>query len=104
MIAVFKGEKTTLFWIGLIVLGYSIFQFCQAIWQSIYYYFIYPGLIGVSGDLSSLNFTRLFAILGVAVPSVIGGVIFMVIGLYIMKVGVKKEPTSEPESKQSSVE
>jgi hypothetical protein len=89
---VFKGEKTTTFWIGLIVFGYSIFQFCQAIWQTIYYYFIYPELFGVSIGISSLNFTRLFESLGVVVPFVMGGAIFMIIGLYIMKVGVKKQP------------
>ena len=80
----FKGEKTTTFWIGLIVFGYSIFQFCQAIWQTIYYYFMYPELIGASGDIARA------LTLEIAVPPVIGGIIFMVIGLYIMKVGVKK--------------
>jgi hypothetical protein len=98
----FKGEKTTTFWIGLLALGYSIFQFCQAIWQTIYYYFIYPEILGVSSDISSLNFTRLFATLGTAVPSFIGGIIFLVIGLYIMKVSVKKQSISSQEVKQTS--
>jgi putative Mn2+ efflux pump MntP len=55
-----------------------------------YYYFVYPYLLGVSGDVSSLTFTRFFAILGVAVPPIIGGIIFMIIGLYIMKTGLRK--------------
>jgi hypothetical protein len=94
----FKGEKTTLFWIGLIVLGYAILQFCQAIWQTIYYYFVYPGLLGVSSEISYLSFTRLFTILLVVVPSVIGGIIFTIIGLYIMKAGVKKHQTPNPKA------
>jgi hypothetical protein len=86
VIIVFKGEKTTTFWIGLIVFGYSIVQFCQAIWQTIYYYFIYPSVI-------SLDPTIHIYMLGTAVPLVIGGIIFLIIGLYIMKAGVRKEPT-----------
>jgi uncharacterized membrane protein len=95
----FKGEKTTTFWIGLVALVFSIFQFCQAIWQIFYYYVIYPELLGVSSDIFSLNFTRLLGILGVAVPSVIGGIIFLIVGLYIMKRGVKKNQplTQQPE-------
>jgi hypothetical protein len=98
---VFKGEKTATFWIGLIAFGYSIFQFSQAIWQTIYYYFIYPELLGVSGDMSSLNFTRLFAILGTAVPSVIGGIIFLIIGLYIMRAGIEKETSDNLEHRST---
>jgi len=102
VIIMFKGEKTTTFWIGLIVVGYSVFQFCQAIWQTIYYYYIYPEILGISVDASALNFTRSFATLAVAVPPIIGGVIFLIIGLYIMKVGVRKEPIPNPELKQTS--
>ena len=96
----FKGEKTTTFWIGLIVFGNSIFQFCQAIWLTIYYYLIYPALLDTSYSTSSLDFTRLFAILAIIVPSVIGGIIFMIIGLYIMKVSVRK---NQPPIKSQNV-
>lgn len=104
----FKGEKTTVFWIGLIIVGYSILEFSSAIWQTIYSYFIYyPGLESITGvagqnnnNNASLNFQRNQAVFGL-IPSVIGVIIFMVIGLYIMKVGVKKEPVSNPELKQT---
>ncbi len=95
MTNVFEGEKTSTFWIGLIIFGYSIFQFCQAVWQTFYYYLFYfdhvaVGAFGVSSD------TRLFFALGQVVPSVIGGIVFAIIGLYIMKVGVKKQPQPQP--------
>ena len=92
----FKGEKTVTFWIGLIILGYSIYQFCLAGWQAIYYNLIYPALMqqisGISGNSSYdpssiLSFQSLLT----AIPGLIGGVIFLIIGLYIMKVGIKKD-------------
>ena len=42
----FKGEKTTTFWVGLAVLEFSLYQFCIAVWQAIYYFFIYPEILG----------------------------------------------------------
>jgi ABC-type enterochelin transport system permease subunit len=80
----FEGEKTTIFWIGLIVFGYSIYLFCQVIWQVIFTFSDFPVEIGV-----------------VAVPAIIGGTIFLIIGLKIMKTGVKKETISKPELKQT---
>jgi len=82
----FKGEKTLVFWIGLIILGYSVWQFFNAGWQIVYLIFFYPNMIGDP----SMNISLIQA-LG-SVPEVVGGVIFMIIGLYMMKVGtVKKE-------------
>ncbi len=85
----FKGEKTTTFWIGLIVFGYSILQFFNAIWQIVYYPFIYPALIGASGIAAIFSYT-LIETLGVTIPSIVSGIVFMIIALYIMKVGVRK--------------
>jgi hypothetical protein len=80
VLIVFKGEKTAIFWIGVVAFSYSIYQFCLACWEIIYYYFVYP--YPRSGIFDGL-------IAGL-IPYIIGGVIFMIIGLYIMKVGTRK--------------
>jgi hypothetical protein len=95
----FKGEKTVTFWIGLIIFGYSIYQFAIGIWTVIYYSFLYPNFLGYNPSFGN---DSLLLGLGQAVPNIIGGVIFLVIGLYIMKVGLKKESVSNSELKQTS--
>lgn len=69
-----KGKKTATFWIGLVTLSYSIYQFCLAGWEIIYYNFIYqyPRSVAVS------------QLIPVLTPHIIGGVIFLIVGLYIM--------------------
>jgi hypothetical protein len=90
----FNGKKTTLFWIGLIILGYSLYQFALAVWNVVYYAFAYPSFLGYNPTFDS---TSLLLGLGQAVPNIIGGLIFLPIGLYIMKVGVETE-TAIPET------
>jgi putative Mn2+ efflux pump MntP len=87
---VFEGEKTMVFWVGLLVFGYSLVQFCSAIWQTIYYVAIYPRVF--SSPLSSgiLEAEEL----SLQIPLIISGVIFAVIGLYMMKKGVKQQQPS----------
>ncbi len=110
VLTLFKGEKTNTFWIGLVVFGYCIYQFCRAIWLAFYnYYFVYAEnssfyilfteLPGVADYLSTLDNLRLPRAIGAGVPSVILGIIFLVIGLYIMKRGVRKNqpPTQQLE-------
>ena len=96
----FKGEKTVTFWIGLIILGYSIYQFCLAVWQIAFYNLVYPAMIqqisgisDINGAMSSSLATSAITMqsLLTAIPGLIGGVIFLLIGLYVMKVGIKKE-------------
>jgi hypothetical protein len=91
----FRGEKSTTFWIGLGILGFSIYQFCIAIWQTIYYFFIYghiyPQEIAPLSGTSYNDYVREVATFQYVVPALIGGIIFLVIGLYIMKVGSKKQ-------------
>ncbi len=93
-ISVFKGEKTTTFWIGLVIFGYSLYQFCNAAWQTIYYFFIYtliyPQAINPLGSTSYSDYLKVLAVSQYVVPSLIGGIIFLVIGLYMMKVGIRK--------------
>jgi len=72
---VFEGEKTIVFWIGLIVLGLAS-----------------VGLFGILWMIAIWNgyFDRL-TMLKQAVPVIMGGVVFILIGLYMMKSGVKEK-------------
>ncbi len=91
----FEGEKTQVFWLGLVVFGYSIFQLCNAAWQLVYYYLIfptaYPQQFFPAGSSSYIDYLRLVSISQSVVPSVISGIIFLIVGLTIMRVGVRKE-------------
>jgi putative Mn2+ efflux pump MntP len=73
---VLKGEKTRIFWWGLIILGISVVELFTVFWYSLviyssysYYYF----------DWRYLG------------PPIFGGIVFLFIGLYMMKSGVRKE-------------
>lgn len=73
ILVTFKGEKTWIFWIGLIILGLaSVFLF-SVLWQVL-----------AIGDYW-LNYWRNL------VPPVVGAIVFMLIGLYMMRSGTKKE-------------
>ncbi len=87
----FKGEKTAVFWLGLLVFGYSLVQFCSAIWQAIYYLLIFPRVYPF--QTHSDYFIQAEAVYPL-VPNIISGIIFAVIGLYIMKKGIKQEQPS----------
>lgn len=95
----FKGEKTTTFWIGLVALGYSIFQFIQAFWVPLYVSTTYP--LGITYYVTSFDLGLFIRALEEYIPNIIAGIIFLIIGLYIMKVGVKKQPISNPEVNQT---
>lgn len=87
----FKGEKTVPFYLGVLALGYSIYQFCILVWTMVYYLFINPYppefIVGLFASL---------------IPEAIGGVIFLIIGLYLMKVGTKKiEPVLEENEEEN---
>ncbi len=102
--SVFEGEKTPVFWLGLVVLGYSVFQFSNAIWQLVYYFLIYPYTYPQqffpAGSTSYTEYLRLVALSQSVVPSIISGLIFLVIGLTIMRVGVKKGQRSSQQTEQ----
>jgi hypothetical protein len=71
---VFEGEKTFVFWIGLIILGLAS-----------------VGLFGIVWMIAVWNgYVDRFAIVKQAVPVIVGGIAFVLIGLYMMKSGVKK--------------
>jgi len=72
---VFEGEKTLVFWIGLIILGLASVGLFGILWMMAVW----------NGYLDS------FTMLKQAVPVIVGGVVFILIGLYMMKSGVKKK-------------
>jgi len=71
---VFEGEKTLVFWIGLIILGLAS-----------------VGLFGIVYTIAVWNgYIDRFAMLKQAVPLIAGAIVFILIGLYMMKSSVKK--------------
>ena len=71
----FEGEKTFVFWIGLIILGLASVSLFGILWMLA----VWNGY----GDR--------FTMLKYQVPTVVGGAIFILIGLYMMKSGVKRK-------------
>ena len=75
----FEGERTYVFWFGLIILGLAS-----------------VGLFGILWMITVRNgYMDPFRMLKQAVPVIVGGIVFILIGLYMMKSGVKKEKKSE---------
>ena len=66
----FEGEKTLVFWIGLVILGLASVGLFGILWMMAIW----------SEYLSSF-----------AVPVIVGGIVFIVIGLYMMKSGVEQK-------------
>ena len=69
----FEGEKTIIFWIGLIILGLASVGLFGMLWMITVV--MYPE-------------NRIEVLKG-TVPVIVGGVVFSLIGLYMMKSGVK---------------
>lgn len=74
----FEGEKTLVFWIGLIIVALMAVGIFTILWQELWYYLQYGSRYG---SVSTLRFY---------VPVIVGAVVFMIIGFYMMKSGVKK--------------
>ena len=71
----FEGEKTIVFWIGLTILGLAS-----------------VGLFGILWMIAVWDgYLDRFTMLKQAVPVIVGGVVFILIGLYMMKSGVKRK-------------
>ena len=71
----FEGEKTIIFWIGLIILGLASVGLFGTLWMVAVV--MYPA-------------NRMEFLKGL-VPFIVGAVVFILIGLYMMKSGVKKK-------------
>jgi len=68
-----KGERTTVFWTGLFILGFASIALFGTLWYS----FV------LLGDPSYLwNW---------ALPFTVGSVVFILIGLYLIKAGTEQE-------------
>ena len=92
MSLLFKGERTPLFWAGLLILCFTFVVLFSAIWNIQNYSDTIidfesgsetPVLVqaGLSFDLY----------IQIILPWIVGGIFFILIGLYTMKSGVKKE-------------
>jgi len=90
VIAVFEGEKTLVFWVGLLVFGYSIVQFCSAIWDIFYYVLIYPSVYPSPMSVSLIEAQEVYPL----IPFIISGIVFAVIGRYMMRKGFKQNQPS----------
>jgi len=76
VLTLFEGEKTSVFWAGLIFVGVASVILFQTVWGLRFYtYMISEGL----GDYI-VNM----------IPNIVGSIVFVLIGLYMMKSGVKK--------------
>lgn len=74
----FEGEKTLVFWIGLIILGLASVVLFSIIWfNSIIALKVYPYAAGPSIEFQ--------------IPFSVAAIVFILIGLYMMKSGVKKK-------------
>ena len=71
----FEGEKTIIFWIGLIILGLASVGLFGTLWMVAVV--MYPA-------------NRVEFLKGL-VPFIVGGVVFILVLLYMMKSGVKKK-------------
>ena len=70
----FKGEKQVLFWVGLVILAFASIILFAVSWQYAY------------TDMY-MNISWMFR---QSFPIIVGAVVFILIGLYMMKSGVKK--------------
>jgi xanthine/uracil permease len=68
----FEGEKTSIFYTGLFILGGSLFSLFLTLWIILI-------------DATSYAWK-------IVTPFVFGSAVFLVIGYYLMKIGVKREP------------
>jgi hypothetical protein len=79
----FDGQKTSLFWIGLLILSLACVALFSVFWSIVGYLFDqYPGGIpsyAVSSD----------------VPIIVGAVVFGLVGFYMMRSGVQKLPNPQ---------
>ena len=71
----FEGEKTIVFWIGLILLGLASVGLFTIVWLNTLYH---P------------EYYRTYY-LKYHVPFIVGGLVFLLIGLFMMKSGVKRK-------------
>jgi putative Mn2+ efflux pump MntP len=72
----FESEKTCVFWLGLIILGLASIALFSISWYTI---------------LTAQPYVNIDYYWKLLVPPVVGSVVFILIGLYMMKSGTKKK-------------
>lgn len=68
----FKGEKTPIFWAGLLILSFSSWVLFAAIWDSLRF---------ANWDVALFNNLHV----------VVGGIYFILLGLVMVKSGIKRK-------------
>ena len=74
VLTLFEGEKTILFWLGLLLMSFSSIVLFSVVWYTAMY-----------------NPTWFGSALISTVPIMAGAIVFILIGFYMMKEGVKKK-------------
>ena len=77
----FEGEKTSVFWVGLIIFGFASVYLFDFLWM-----------------ITDLNGYDPFRMLKRSVPLIVAAIVFILIGLYMMKSGVKPKKKVKPKS------
>ncbi len=72
----FEGEKTWVFWVGLVIFALACIEVFSVVW---FLAVMYRPYLNVWGLVKTIT------------PIVVGGVVFIIVGLYMMKSGVKKK-------------
>jgi len=72
----FEGEKTYVYWVGLILVAVASVILFQTVWGLRFY------SVMVSEGLGDYIVNM--------IPNIVGSIVFVLIGLYMMKSGVKK--------------
>jgi predicted membrane protein len=80
--------KQKLFWSGIAVFGYSFILLLQAIWATHHFYKELNWLVTTN---IFINYPRFFLIAGVIITPLVGSILFIVIGLYLMRVNVRRK-------------
>ncbi len=79
----FEGEKTSLFWIGLLLMSLASVAFFAVLWSLLSYTYN-PYSSGIPSYAIAND-----------VPFIVGAVVFIAVGFYMMKSGVKKSEATK---------
>jgi len=80
----FDGEKTAVFWVGLLLLGISVMTLFWIIWFAL---------------IAILSSSGTYFIWQGWVPSIVGAILFILIGLYMMRSGIVKRKEGKADAK-----
>jgi hypothetical protein len=82
----FKGKKTTTFWLGLIAIGFALNSLFSLLYQLV--------SILIAGRTYTLSISY--------IPQISFVMIFLVFGLYVMSKGIEKQPSSMSEGRKTT--